>query len=379
MPRVNIVRSTPIRRSARVMQLEGLFEVPPLGESRVEWSVDLPIESIDWNIGLIVGPSGCGKSTIARELFGEQLVDAFDWPADGSILDGFPRKMPVKEITGLLGSVGFSSPPNWLRPFRVLSNGEQFRATVARALAEHPELVVLDEFTSVVDRQVAQIGSAAIAKAVRRRGNKLIAVGCHYDVIDWLQPDWTYEPATGEFTRRELRRRPPIELEIRPAKHSVWPLFAKHHYLSRDLSAVACRAYLGLVDGSPATFAAVTAFPHAKRPGWREHRVVCLPDFQGVGLGNAMSEFIGGVFRATKRPYFSTTGNPAMIHHRARSPHWRMIRPPSLGKPQNVRALQTETALTKLEYKAAAVNRLTASFEYVGASRPDDARAFGVI
>lgn len=378
MPRVNIVRSTPIERSARVMQLEGLFEVPTTTESRVEWTVDLPIESFEWNIGLIVGPSGCGKTTIARELFAEQLVDGFEWPAAGSILDGFPRKMPVKEITALLGSVGFSSPPNWLRPFHVLSNGEQFRATVARALAEHPRLVVLDEFTSVVDRQVAQVGSAAVAKAVRRRGNKLIAVGCHYDVIDWLQPDWTYEPATGEFTRRSLQRRPSIELEIRPAKHALWPLFAPHHYLSRDLSSVACRAYVGLVDGSPATFAAVKSFPHATRAGWREHRVVCLPDFQGVGIGNAMSEFIAGCYRATKRPYFSTTGNPAMIHHRARSPLWRMLRRPSLGKKQNP-TIMTPTSLTRQEYKGAAVDRLTASFEFVGAARPDDARAFGII
>ena len=60
----------------------------------------------------------------------------------------------------------------WLRPFHVLSNGEQFRATIARALAESAkgrELVVIDEFTSVVDRTVAQIGSAAIAKTIRRR------------------------------------------------------------------------------------------------------------------------------------------------------------------------------------------------------------------
>ena len=49
----------------------------------------------------------------------------------------------------------------------------------------------------------------------------------------------------------------------------------------------------------PAAFTAVLAFPHARRPGWREHRTVCLPDFQGVGIGNAMSELVASLFVAT--------------------------------------------------------------------------------
>ncbi len=77
--------------------------------------------------------------------------------------------MAIKEITALLSSVGFSSPLAWLRPFEGLSIGERFRVTMARALAETRDLTVIDELTSVVDRTVAQIGSAAIAKTVRRR------------------------------------------------------------------------------------------------------------------------------------------------------------------------------------------------------------------
>src|SRR5690606_13579315 len=145
----------PVVRTPRVMQLEGLFDVPPSQRSERTWSADLPIEAKPWNIGLIVGPSGCGKSTIARELFATQLVDGFDWPADQCLCDGFPQSLSIKEITELLSSVGFSSPPSWLRPFRCLSNGEQFRATLARAIAECSDLFVMDEFTSVVDRQVA--------------------------------------------------------------------------------------------------------------------------------------------------------------------------------------------------------------------------------
>src|SRR5204863_2808518 len=100
-----------------------------------------------------------------------------------SVLDGFPVDVPIKELIELLSSVGFSSPPAWLRPYHVLSTGQQFRVTLAWLLAAAPSdrLVVCDEYTSVVDRTVAQIGSAAVAKTVRRRGQRFVAVTCHED------------------------------------------------------------------------------------------------------------------------------------------------------------------------------------------------------
>jgi ATPase subunit of ABC transporter with duplicated ATPase domains len=125
--KVDVVRSSTIVRTARVLQLEGLFDVPPSAKSQERWTADLPLEDRDWSIGAIVGPSGAGKSTLARELFGQAVVEGHDWPSDKSVVDGFPAGMSIKDITALLSSVGFSSPPAWLRPFGVLSTGQQFR------------------------------------------------------------------------------------------------------------------------------------------------------------------------------------------------------------------------------------------------------------
>ena len=61
MPRADIVVHSKIERTPRVLQLEGLFDVPPAERSEQQWSVDLPLDDRDWNIGLIVGPSGSGK------------------------------------------------------------------------------------------------------------------------------------------------------------------------------------------------------------------------------------------------------------------------------------------------------------------------------
>lgn len=350
------------------MQIEGLFDVPPAERSELAWEVRLPLGERAWHIGLIVGPSGCGKTTIARELWPAACGRRYDWPADRAVVDGFPETMEAREVAALLSSVGFSSPPAWLRPFGVLSNGEQFRVTIARALAEAgPDLVVVDEFTSVVDRTVAKIGSAAIAKTVRRRRQQFIAVGCHYDVIDWLQPDWIYEPAISRFSWRSLRRRPGIEIEIVRADRAAWQLFRQHHYLSTELAAAAAKhCWVGLVEGQPAAFTAVTWFMHAQVPGWREHRTVCLPDFQGVGIGNAMSDYVASLYAATGCGYRSTTASSAMIRHRARSLDWEMVRRPSSVGGHHGNGCRSS------------VGRATAGFVWRGLARPREARALGL-
>jgi ABC-type ATPase with predicted acetyltransferase domain len=88
-------------------------------------------------------------------------------------------------------AVGFGSIPNWLKPYHVLSNGEKMRVDLARSLLEK-DFIVFDEFTSVIDRNVAETACIAVKKAIERTGKKFIAVTCHYDVIEWLEPDFVF-------------------------------------------------------------------------------------------------------------------------------------------------------------------------------------------
>lgn len=355
MPSARVVVRTPVRRTPRVAQVEGLFDLKPAEHAELSWQVDLPLEARPWNIGLIVGPSGSGKSTVARALFADALA-AQDrlppWPEDASVLDGFPAEMAIMHIVALLSSVGFASPPAWLRPFRFLSTGEQFRATLARLLGAAPEIAVMDEYTSVVDRTVAQIGSAALAKTVRRLGRRFVAVTCHEDVKAWLQPDWVYRPAAGAFTWRCLQPRPAIELKVFRAGLAAWALFRAHHYLTTALSPSAV-AFVARWEGRPVAFSAwVSAC--AKRGGKREHRTVTLPDYQGVGIGHALSDFCAALWAGLGHRAVSTTTHPGLIAARLRSPHWKLTRAPSLAHPSRRRDLKH------------AVTRLTAGFEYIG-------------
>jgi len=357
VPTVHAVNSCEITPTFRVRQVQGMFDLPADAGLKSDFTVEIPGPHEDWQIGLIVGPSGSGKTTVARQAFGDRLARHWDWPTDRSLLDGFSPSLGIAEITGLLSSVGFSSPPAWVRPFWALSNGEQFRASLARALSEMPDLAVVDEFTSVVDRTVAQIGSAAVAKAVRRRNQQFVAISCHYDVLPWLQPDWILDMADGTLSRERLRR-PDIELQIIRCHSSAWRIFQRHHYLSSDLNPAA-KCFIGSIHSRPAAFVGVLPFPHPTCSGWREHRCVCLPDFQGLGIGNALSEFVAALFAATGKPYTSVTSHPAMMRHRARSPVWRIARTPSRCRGQSWR-------------------RLTASFRYIGPPRRELAARFGI-
>jgi hypothetical protein len=168
----------------------------------------LPLEDFDWQIGIIVGRSGSGKTSIAKQLFPDAYIKGFQYSSK-CVLDDFPEELETSDITRMLCSVGFASPPDWLKSYDCLSQGEKMRVDIARALCQPQKLAVFDEFTSVVDREVAKIGSYAISKAIRRQpGKQFIAVTCHYDVVDWLQPDWVFCTDTWEFDRKKEPGRP---------------------------------------------------------------------------------------------------------------------------------------------------------------------------
>jgi len=358
---MRITVSSAIVDSPRLAQVRGMFDLPSERTSSMEWDVELPLDRRPWNLGLIVGPSGCGKSTIIRYLFADALVlqaPLTEWPTDRCVLDAFPSEMPIKEIVELLSSVGFSSPTAWLRPFRVLSTGQQFRVGLARLLAaaEPGQPVVVDEFTSTVDRTVAQVGSAALARSVRRRKQQFVAATCHEDVEAWLQPDWVYRPAEGCFAWRSLQRRPTITLSVIRCKTSAWPLFAAHHYLSQALSRGSV-CFLASWKDRPVAFSAWMPFVGRGQHTRREHRTVTLPDYQGVGIGNVLSATIAAMWKGLGYRAISTTTHPAMIRSRMHSADWHLRRSPSL-------------ATNRFDVYRHAATRLTAGFEYVGPALP---------
>lgn len=370
----------PVFDSFRVKQVSGMFDVPLAERMHEHFRVEIAGKlDAPWQLGLIVGPSGSGKTTIARRLFGADYHTPQPWPLDRAVVDCL-GDIPIKQVVHLFTAVGFSSPPSWVKPYGVLSNGERFRCDLARALAgctrpstgeqapmsddqgssptsrnpripksprREPDpqvgapqagapparscshdtasrLVVFDEFTSVVDRTVARAVSAALARAIRRGwiACRFVAVTCHYDVIQWLTPEWVLDMATGCVERRCLQR-PPIRLEVFRCAREAWALFKRHHYLSGNLSSRA-RCYLATWQEVPVAFCAMVA-QIGKRAWWRISRLVTLPDYQGLGIGMALAEAIAAMYRAEGLRVGVTGSHPALLSHCQRSPHWRTV------------------------------------------------------
>lgn len=359
MPTVHIVKETPIVSSFRVEQIRGMFDYSN-NVVRHEWNSSLPIESNSWDIGLIVGPSGSGKTTLARHAFESfYFHEKFEWPDTAAVVDGFEKNNDTKFIVSMLNSVGFSSPPHWLKPFCHLSNGQKFRAELARCLLMECDGIIFDEFTSVVDRDVAKVGCAAISKTLRKKGGPpFVAVSCHYDIIDWLDPDWVFDVGSQRFEWRERRRFPEIVLDVHEATTAAWSMFREHHYLDHHLHKAA-RCFVASWNQKPVGFCSVLHFPHASCAKFkREHRTVVLPDFQGVGIGNKLSEFVANHFCKQGFRFISTTSAPSMISHRNKSTKWKLCR---LG-----RTSPTGRTSTKKEFSATvSKKRITAGFEYI--------------
>lgn len=269
--------------SYRAARVKSLFNA----EKGCDWEkvAELPIEGKEWQIGLIVGPSGSGKTSIGSKIFNEPIYDLYSgWDSNKPIIDCIAPDGDFNTVTGMLSAVGLGDVPAWLRPFNVLSNGEKFRAGLARLACERPEHAVVDEFTSVIDRQIAKVGAAAFSKTWRRGKGKIVLLSCHYDIIEWLQPDWVYDTAEARFYERDcLRQRPKLELQIYKVRGTVFPrLFKQHYYLDLPLP-VAAEYFVGFIGNEPVCHLAVA--PLFTAGAYRSTRLVVMPEWQGIGVG----------------------------------------------------------------------------------------------
>lgn len=282
-------------------------------------------KSFDWNIGVIYGSSGCGKTTILKQM-GELSKSSFD--SSKSLISNFDFLDP-KEASMLLSSMGLSSVPTWLRPFHLLSNGEQFRADVAYkvAKAKDEEVILIDEFTSVVDRDVAKSMSYAIQKYLRKTNKRMVVASCHYDIMEWLTPDWVCSPQKNEGSLERgqwLRQsRPKIELQVSRVESSTWDLFKKHHYLTEAVNK-SCKFLLFTWNNKPVGIVAMINQPRKGCPnGFAISRVVVLPDFQGLGLGAKLCEYSAAMFKDIGGKIYIKTVHPALGVYFNKSDKWR--------------------------------------------------------
>ena len=305
----NIVLENDIILTDTTEKISNAFDYEFTGKTITE--IVVPKFPDEFQIGLIVGASGSGKSTLLSKFGKEETIK---WNNDYCIADNFDSYEDAMER---LGAVGLNSIPAWLQSYNTLSNGQKFRADMARRLKDN---AVIDEFTSVVNRECAISCSNSIQKYIRNKKLKnIVFCSCHYDIIEYLQPDWIYNTDTKELSvGRSVRQKPDIVLKVNKCCTEVWQFFRQHHYLSSDiLKSADC--YVITWNNKMVAFASVRPMPGKfieNKKAYMEHRFVVLPDYQGLGIGNKISEYFGDLYTRQGYLYYARTANPRMGIHR---------------------------------------------------------------
>lgn len=366
MPHFDIIRRISPKETFRVASVMGTYDLQTNKvEEHFTGDINLPEK---WNIGLIVGRSGTGKTTIASELFGKYIRN-FEYKAE-CVLDDFPKDASMREIEMALTSVGFASPPSWLKPYAVLSNGEKMRCDIARCMCEKDDMIVFDEFTSVVDREVAKVSSFAIQKAIRRSDGKFVAVSCHDDIANYLMPDWVFNTDTMTFQcfdfEEQKKNRGRFQMRIyqingKKDKELFWRMFGKYHYLSHVFN-YAAKVWVATINGRVAALYSALPFPHPKKKNyWRGHRMVVMPDYQGIGVATRLTEFVGHVMKKNGKGFFNLASHIAMIKAWEKSPKWKCTRLSRVSTGSNNGIIHN-----KHVKGSTSSARITAAFEYIG-------------
>lgn len=269
----------------------------------------------NFNIGVIVGASGSGKSTLLNS-FGS--CETVTWNDNKSICSHFQN---ADDAIKKLNASGLMSVPDYVKPFKVLSNGQKFRANLARSLKSN---AVIDEFTSVVDRNVAKATSVAIKRYVSQSNIKnVVFATVHRDILEFLQPDWVIDTDRGQWTTGRWLQRPELVIDVYFTNHSIWSYFSANHYLSNTLNK-ASHNYIAVWEKHLVGFISVMSYPSGTvKNSWREHRLVIHPDYQGLGFGPKLSETVAQHYLDNKKRYFAKTSHPRLGGYRDNSNLWK--------------------------------------------------------
>ncbi len=310
----------------------------------------------DFGIGLITGGSGSGKSTNLLE-FGNQEIPS--WDNEISLAANF-NDFNVARL--LLNGVGLNSIRAWSQPRSTLSTGQGYRADIAKTIKNNS---VYDEFCSYLDEGTARSLSVSIRKLVDRLEMKgVVLATCRDDITDWLNPDWIFNCDTGDLLiRGACRQRPKIDLKIYPCEVSVWDWFKNHHYLDSGINK-GSQCWLAVWNDKPVGFYACLAQPSGTiKNAWRGTRMVVLPEYQGLGISTALSEYVALTFVKNGKRFFAKTASDLLGCHREKSELWK---PTSKNKKKRMDYRGGRDNKFSDEHKMKHANRLCYSHEFVG-------------
>ena len=236
-----------VRRTKLTHSVEQAFGISP---DSIE-TIVLHRMSVDIRPGeivLVVGPSGSGKTTLIDFLFGGkegwqkgQVNGSASWPTNykpgvfkapkshKALIELMPRRN-VSSALHLMGLVGLSDAFVYLKRFEELSKGQQYRAMLARMIANGYNVWLIDEFCANLDRVTANVVAARLQSLARSLGATVIAAAPHCDAfVSTFKPDkiirlttaWEHQVLRGvdfiqSVSPNHLRGSRILSLRLRP-------------------------------------------------------------------------------------------------------------------------------------------------------------------
>ena len=234
--------------TARKREVCWKFGIPPR-EAPFAVGENLSVLLKPGSIILLTGASGSGKSTLLNHI-AESAREAIwvgrgRFPANRAIVDAVAPRGGLSTTLEILTACGLGEPRLWIRQFSDLSDGERFRAGLARAVGKAfgagrgACAIFCDEFSAILHRRAAKAVAYNLRKLVTRHGLILVVATTHDDIIDDLQPDQTVSLGTAEplVIERKVREKPmTLRRRVTIERGTVrdYRLFAPMHYRHRD-------------------------------------------------------------------------------------------------------------------------------------------------
>ena len=138
----------------------------------------------------------------------------------------------------------------------------------------------------------------------------------------------------------------------------MWGIFGKHHYLSADFNKAAEMFLIYWGDTLVAMNSVLPMPCGTSKYSYRSHRLVVLPDFQGLGIGTKINEFFGKYYVDKGLKYFMRTTHVRLKRNMEGDALWKATA--SNGK---LRKNVNDNNHSTIKYDD---KRIAASFEYVG-------------
>ena len=124
----------------------------------------------------------------------------------------------------------------------------------------------------------------------------------------------------------------------------------------------ASEQWVGLINGELACHMGMIQFP--MRKGWkRGHRLVVLPDYQGIGLGSRFQDFVCKHYSDEGWNVNTTTSTPALVSSMRRNKNWKLVR---FGRVKNTLSKNLKKYYNRSEDKGigSSSKRITYSFVF---------------